>query len=795
MNKKIISMALASTLALSSASALAEDAVKVTVTLDGETVTQEAYLNGWSTYAKLGQLDGSDDETEVQVRPYFEALGSKVSWHQEDLTVAVTSPSLYGNYYRIVNKATGKTIAADNYDTENLGKMVTVDIDKDNKNQVYRLVQVDDTYGYFVNMLSRRSLDVPDAVTDVDTQLIQYTYYSNPQQKMELTKDEDGYYTISPSHCDLFLADKDGVLVQTDEESDNTKWALEYVSGSVLDNVEKSEGYALLSDNRQRAVSGYFFSNLWISKQAANNAEATLAAADYYSLSAEEQAALLEDCLNYVASYQVGGTLPYDTVANYKIVSKTYEESYDIWRGHKCPCWIYEVEMDGDVEGQVHKFTFVSNEEDVPMVERSIEAIGRVPYAIRQYVHKLYWKAGDGANSFNGGGNEIWIRLNYEPATSMQIASTLCHELGHILDSNVLPNNDVWSYAESLDGCPVSGYGASNQAEDLAEFNKLYLMSLGTDTFDDLKKTYPNRFAVHEAMLYRADPEYFADRAEYDGVIEEIEEILEHRADDSVASSIDDSRYYVLRDKATGKVATVPDSSLENEVALTLEDYTGEDNQLFSVEVYGDSVRFFVKHSGSSIQFDDSALADKTVNQYGGYWAIDDRFAVYEQDGGYVFNSLRYDLSMSNDGVNVTQNKNATVWLLEDAGENASNLSYNIKSGSLSLKAGDMEITAEEEGDTWKLKDLGDNQYRIMNASTGEVIDILDLSVEPGAKAIVWSVTGEENQVFIKEDVDGGSLFKCVNSSLYLTVGDDGTLTQEERDESNAQVFEITVAE
>jgi hypothetical protein len=451
--------------------------------------------------------------------------------------------------------------------------------------------------------------------------------------------------------------------------------------------------------------------------------------------------------------------------------------------------------MDGDVEGQVHKFTFVSNEEDVPMVERSIEAIGRVPYAIRQYVHKLYWKAGDGANSFNGGGNEIWIRLNYEPATSMQIASTLCHELGHILDSNVLPNNDVWSYAESLDGCPVSGYGASNQAEDLAEFNKLYLMSLGTDTFDDLKKTYPNRFAVHEAMLYRADPEYFADRAEYDGVIEEIEEILEHRADDSVASSIDDSRYYVLRDKATGKVATVPDSSLENEVALTLEDYTGEDNQLFSVEVYGDSVRFFVKHSGSSIQFDDSALADKTVNQYGGYWAIDDRFAVYEQDGGYVFNSLRYDLSMSNDGVNVTQNKNATVWLLEDAGENASNLSYNIKSGSLSLKAGDMEITAEEEGDTWKLKDLGDNQYRIMNASTGEVIDILDLSVEPGAKAIVWSVTGEENQVFIKEDVDGGSLFKCVNSSLYLTVGDDGTLTQEERDESKAQVFEITVAE
>lgn len=793
MKKKLLSTLLASMLALSAASALAEENVSVTVTLDGETVTKEAYLDGWTAYAPLGELDGSDSTSPTAVRPYYEKLGKTVSWDQESFTVNVSTP-LYGSYYRLINKATGKAVAAEGYNTENLGKMITLTPDETNKNQVYRLVKVDDTYGYLVNMLSGRSLDVPDAVTEPGTQLIQYTYYSNPQQKMELIPDEDGYYSISPSHCPLYLADVDGVLVQTDKEGDNTKWSLEYVCGSLLSAVEDSEGYKLLSDNRRSAVSRYFFSDLWISRQAANNAELKLAKADYASLSPEEQAALLEDCLNYEASFQVGGTLPYDSVAEYKIVSKTYDEAYDIWRGHKCPCWIYEVEMAGDAEGQLHKFTFVSNEEDVPMVERSIEAIGRVPYAIRQYVHKLYWKAGDAANSFNGGGNEIWIRLNYVPETSMQIASTLCHELGHILDSNVLPDNDVWSYAESLDGCPISGYGASNQAEDLAEFNKLYLMSLGTDTFDDLQKTYPNRFAVLSGMLYRADPEYFADRENYEKTITDIEEILSHRTDGSIASSIDDTRYYILKDKSTGKVATVPGASLDNEVALTLEDYTGADNQLFSVEVYGDTVRFFVKHSGSSIQLDDSALADKTVNQYGGTWAIDDRFAVFEKDGGYVFSSVRYDLSMANDGVNVTQNKNETVWLLEDAGENISNRNYTISAGGFYLSYDeDNTLTASETPSLWKLKNLEGDTYRIASKD-GSVIDILDLSVEPGAAAILWSVTGADNQMFAKEDSVNGSMFKCLRSELYLTVNPDGSVTQEKKDKSKNQTFTITEA-
>ncbi len=723
-----------------------------------------------------------------------------VNWNQSTLTVNVTSTQneIAEGYYRLVNKATGNVIAAEDHGQDNLAAIVTEAYDADDKNQIYRLVRIDDQYRYVMNMLSRRSLDVPDAVTDEDTQLIQYTYYSNTQQKMEFFEDGEGYYTISPAHCNLVLTEKDNKLVQSsDIDSDYSKWQIEYVMGNVMDTVTESAGYALLSDNRQSAVSRYFFSDLWISTTAYNNAEATLAAADFASLSAQEQANLLEEVTNYTTAYQVGGTYPSDEIAEYTIVSKTYDPAYDIWRGDLRPCWIYEVEMAGDVEGQLHKFTFVSNEEDVPMVTRCIEALGRTPYAIRQYVHKLYWKAGDGANSFNGGGNEIWIRLNYEPSTSMQIASTLFHELGHILDSNTLENDDVWSYAESLDACPISGYGATNQAEDLAEFNKLYFMNRNTDTFDDLEATYPNRFAVLSGMLYRADSEYFADLAPYEAKIYEIEDILAHRADDSIADTLDDSKYYILRDKATGKVASVTDGSTDNETPLILEDYTGLDSQKFSIEKYGDSIRFYVKHSGSSIQLDDSGLSNKTINQYGGTWAVDDRWSVYEQDGGYVFRSLRYDLALSTDGTNVVQNKNAAVWELVAVEDNLSNVDYKITFGQLSNGLAidaDGNLTFSESGDSWKLKNLSDDTYVIVNSNTGLAIDVLDSSTEAGASVIVWDQTNADNQLFTFEQQYNGTLIKNVNSGLYLTLWSDGSVTQEELDTTKIQLFSINEA-
>lgn len=799
--KKFVSLMLVMLMAFSSVSAFAAN---VSVRVDGEVVTDKAYLNGWTTYAPLGELDGSDSADETAVRKYYEDNGNVVGWDQEGMTVMVASDP-FNNYYRLVNKATGNVIIAEDYNRENLANIVTEPYDYYNSDQVFRYAKIDDEYGYFVNMLSGRALDVPDAKTEEGVQLIQYTYYSNIQQKMKLTSVGDGYYTITPQHCDLVLTEKDNTVIQSaDKDSEYSMWKLEYVSGPILSELSSTPGYKLLDERLQRAADEYFTDKIWITQQAMANAENKFAAADYMNLTAEEQANLIKEALTYTASYQVGGTLPYDTVAEYEIVSKTYDPAFDIWRGDLRPCWLYEVEMKGDAEGQLHKFTFVSNEEDVPMVQKSIEALGRMPYAIRQYVHMLYWKAGDGANSFNGGGNAIWIRLNYEPADSMQIAGTLCHELGHILDSNVLPNNDVWSWAESMDAIPISGYGASNQAEDLAEFNKLYIMSRGTDAFEHLEEIYPNRFKVLSGMLYRADSTYFADLQPYEKYITEIEEILSKKTEGSVASVIDDSNYYVVKDKATGKVWTVTDASLDNETPVILADYEeGNDSQLFAIEKTADTVRFFAKHSGSSLQLDDSGLPTMTINQYGGTWAINEQFAVYEKDGGYVFESERYSLSMAVKGDNLVSGieGDGTVFVLEAIEKNTSNLDYTIavNGTDLYLNAADgenyMTVVATDAPASWKLKNMSEDIHTLSYSATGNLIDILDLSTNAGAGAILWSATGAENQMFVKETVDGGVMFKAVHSELYLTVNADGTVTQEAKDDAKNQVFTVTAAE
>ena len=92
--KKFISLMLVMLMAFSSVSAFAAN---VSVVVDGEVVTDKAYHKGWSTYAPLGELDGSDSADETAVRDYFEDKGAFVGWDQENQTVKV-STTPFGNY-------------------------------------------------------------------------------------------------------------------------------------------------------------------------------------------------------------------------------------------------------------------------------------------------------------------------------------------------------------------------------------------------------------------------------------------------------------------------------------------------------------------------------------------------------------------------------------------------------------------------------------------------------------------------------------------------------------------------
>lgn len=728
--------------------------------------------------------------------PFVYAQDPASSSEISSVTISESEIALENSYNVIENKATGRVISVENGGTDNMNPVTVESLGVDsalraNTSKIWRLVPISDNLFYIMNKKSGRSLDVPDARTEDGVQLIQYTYFGNTQQKMLFEKDGDAY-TISPSHADTYLADVDGKLVQiSDKTAENAKWVLKTVSGSLMELAKQSEGYKLLDESLQRAFDTYFFSELDLSKSVLNSAETLLSSSNYPELSPEEQKRILTTALTYTASGQVEGYVTNETVAPYKIVSQEQVEDFDIWRGSRCTAWVFQVEMEGDVEGQVHSFQFATNEEepDAEMITKSIEAIGVFPYAMRQHVKYLYWKKGDTANSFNGGGNSIWIRLTWEPSRE-SISQTLSHELGHVLEQNMLNDPDVWSLAERLDACPISSYGSSNETEDLAEFSRLYWTNLGRDTFSELEKVYPNRMKIFKGLLYRADKEYFKEYEEYEAYIDELTARSRAAGSDSDNSGLSEEKIYKIVDTRTDKVLTVKDNSTENDIPLTMERYTAKAGQHFRIEKYGNQIKIISASSSKPIQLDDSALGGKSIVQYGGVWAIDEKFAVYETENGtFKLMAPRYELYISPLGDAASQSVEPYEWTFVEVGESDTKTGKLMINGSaLSVNTG---ATLALGGDTvWKIAGAEEpGCYKIIDTETGLSLDVTDSSVETGTEIIVYDFYGNDNQLFLIENGSDGFRIRNKNSGLYLTVNADGKVTQEIKGEN--QIFTI----
>lgn len=716
---------------------------------------------------------------------------------------------LGGRYYAITNLATGKSLAPLCYGEENGTKLTTyVQVENlllVNPDFQWRLGKMGEGIYTISNASSGKSVDVPSASKTAGAATIIYTTSGNSNQQWKFEEVESGVYTISAVHSGLYLDASGSRVVQAEKtDSDYQKWTLTYVGDSQLTSVLDSEGYNLLSETEKDGFKRYMFGSLPACYTVANIAESYLTGNDYNNASPEAQAAMLKTVMSYTAYGQVTGDKLDQTSAEYKIVNEYVDDNYDIWRGAREKCWIYEVEMEGDVEGVVHKFTMVSNEENSEMVERMIEALGAFPYAVRQYVHTLIWKWGDNANNYNGGGNTIWARLNWKPSKT-QVMQTLAHELGHILDTNQLEDMMIWSRAEAMDAVPVSSYGSSNQAEDLAELHRLYWTTLGKETESAVAEVYPNRLAVLKGLLYRADNEHFAEFAEYEQVIEDIKAQINSCGNTETASELDMSMYYSIIDEESGLAWTIENASTDNQAKVVLEEYTGADNQKFSVENFGGLVRFYNKNSSLPIQLDTSAMVGKALTQYGGEWAVEDKFELEKSGDGYILESKRYGLLVNAVTVGVEDNFTPfvgqdyipSVWKIEPVEQGAEISLYNISVSDLYLD-GENGFTLTEEaasGAVWILEETEDGIYSVANTASGKSIDINGGSTEAGAKLIVYDRTQSDNQCFEMEETEGGYLLKMVHSGLYLTYNEDGSITQEERDEAKAQVFVFTEIE
>ncbi|MBQ3110352.1 MAG: RICIN domain-containing protein [Clostridia bacterium] len=534
------------------------------------------------------------DFTYLPVRALCEALGKNVEWNNEKREVYVTDKAsdddpFNGKYFRLKHVATGRYLCVEYAKTDDGAKVVVANRDDSNSNQVWGFTAMDEGFYKIFNQNSKKSIDVGAFSTVAGAELTQYTSNGGTNQQVKPVKNADGTYTLVIRHSNLAITATDRFTTQEELTNDDTqKFEAEYVGQTPMGNLKESAGYKALDDVTRERFDSFVYTSLPFGARVQNEVENKLIMSDYYNISEEEQIKVLKDCLTITVYGQVdfGEILPDKEKAKYEIKSKTYKDSYDVWRGTMLPVWMYEVEMAGDVEGQVHTWTMISTVEDSSVVTDAINALSRFPYAIRHHINRLIYRT-DNANSYNGGGDTIWIRLNWIP-DEKRIAHTLAHELGHVLDSNLTSESALWDRARANDMVPMSSYGNSNRAEDLAEFSRMFNV-LRTDeaALKELQKVYPNRFAAYAALLFTSDPVYYAHYKNY------YEETMKFDDDDKAPF------YCQISLPGTNLVLTQKDSAKGS--VVTFEENTNADNQIWRIREWQGKKAVFNKATGLCI--------------------------------------------------------------------------------------------------------------------------------------------------------------------------------------------------
>lgn len=479
---------------------------KVKIVLDG-VVLEPKDANGNAVYPFI-----ENGTTYLPVRAVGEAFGKNVSWDGETRTVSLTTPAadkIDGNVYRIYQSGTNKSIAVENASKENSAAIVAADY-ADNDSQLWSFTALGDGYYSIVNKGSKKSIDVPAASKDTGKGVTQYDGNGGANQTLKLIENADGTYTMQFKHSNLYFTAEERYVTQENASASAAQsFRLEFVKEGIMKGVLSSEGFKALGDMGER-FRAYLYSDISFSRNVKAQAERKLEAADYFSLDAQAQKALLLECMQLTAYNQVWiNSIPNESGATYEITSIDYNPSYDVWRGTMKPVWIHHIKMQGDAPGQIHEFEMISTDEHSSMIKDSLNAMARLPYAVRKYITRMIYRD-DSANSFNANYNTVYMRIQ-GTRDEETIAVLLAHELGHTLDQNTTSISDKWDAAMAADGCAISGYGRTNRTEDLAEYSRLYhSVKKDAKLLETVESIYPNRARIFRAMLYSSDNTYYA---------------------------------------------------------------------------------------------------------------------------------------------------------------------------------------------------------------------------------------------------------------------------------------------
>ncbi len=293
---------------------------------------------------------------------------------------------------------------------------------------------------------------------------------------------------------------------------------------------------------------------------------------DYYSMTETEQldalkAVMREPCCIQAYSKRSEAAQK-GAEFTYRLLE--YDSSYDVWRGDLQPVWEYEITMDGKGE-EKHVWKLISTVQDEEIIKELAEAVSFFPYTFRKHMQRLIYM-NDNVNTCYGGGDTIWVKISWIP-TSDFIYSSLSNCMGYVL---LAAHNDIQSLwgVNFIDAAiPVSEYGQKNDTLDFGEFVRLYLSVKDDEKlFEELKEVYPNRFRLLAAILYEEDSEEYA------------QYYKQYQMATNFKYTGEENEAFTISIPNTNLYLTAPKS--EGMLYPTFEEYTGEDNQIWTRKTY-----------------------------------------------------------------------------------------------------------------------------------------------------------------------------------------------------------------
>lgn len=595
--------------------------------------------------------------------------------------------------------------------------------------------------------------DVNGASANEGVTIIQWTPSGANNQRWIIEEANGGYCYIKSVFSNLYLTQTDNLVTQeAKDEEKGQLWKIETV-GEYEPTVEKmleSEAAKSLSDYKYKRLCDFILSGGEFNLLTYDKIEKMIEEREYFNLSYEEQVKFVEECFEVEPTSLMYGSMATKLKKDVKVEYVGIEKgAWQEWHGipEEEPR-LYNVTITDTETGDEHVVQYISPYDND---EEYAATVGEAVACFEMPIVKVLWRfvyTSMNTSSWNGGDGTIWNNTGYRGDVNNMV-QMFAHELGHVMDNGRQETN-VWYRAIAQDMVPVTGYGKTNRWEDLAEFSRLYLLAKGDDgRVEAIEKTYPARTKAYKALLYALDNEFYGEyENEYNSVAVSMGD-WDKSAEVMIAKDgtylTDDNGSLVFKDKS---------EAIAN--WQTWEVYT---------QNAGESA-FRNKATGKYITLENgkATLGEKSL------WGIqssEDGYSIIDSATGFVLDA---DLCVALE--NGMKPDIEEVGKIPYVGEKTITLSATGE--KLGFVDGE-GLTLGEDGSAWSFVATDYGYYLIMNKETGKVFDISGNSTQNGASAILYSVTGGENQHFkIVNNGDGTYKLQLRHSGLYLTRTNDG---------------------